>query len=143
MSQPTYDTSYPPSLWGGGQPPVVPATGATAGTPGSFTPPGSTPPANVAGMVGIIASPTTPWTSGQYVQTGTAGVAGRTTWTGSAWVGGVAPLQASEVAAMTVAQAEQFITDHPELRDTVYDLEAAGKARPTLLAWLKPPPEES
>jgi hypothetical protein len=79
------------AAFSGGSAPVVPATGATAGIPGTFTPPGSTPPANVAGMTGIVASPTTPWTTGQFVQTGTAGAAGRATWTGSGWVGGVAP----------------------------------------------------
>jgi hypothetical protein len=91
VTQGLYDQSYPPSLWAPPVPPVIPATGATAGIPGSFTPPGSTPPANVAGMAGIVASPTTPWTTGQFVQTGTAGAAGRTSWSGTDWVGGVAP----------------------------------------------------
>jgi hypothetical protein len=66
------------------------ATGATAGTPGTFTPGGSTPPANVAGMTGLTASPATAWTTGQYVQTGTAGAAGQAHWTGSAWASGPA-----------------------------------------------------
>jgi hypothetical protein len=87
-----YEQSYPPSLWAG--PPVIPATGATAGIPGTFTPPGSTPPANVAGMTGIVASPATPWTSGQFVQTLTAGAAGRASWSGTNWVSGAAPLAA-------------------------------------------------
>src|SRR4051812_16203149 len=81
-----YDGSYPPSVY------AKPATGATAGTPGTFTPAGSKPPATVAAMTGIIASPATPWTSGQYVQTGTAGASGRTSWSGTSWVGGAAPL---------------------------------------------------
>lgn len=76
---------------GSGGAPVVPATGATAGIPGTWTPAGSTPPASPAAMAGITASPTTPWTTGQHVQTATAGAAGRVTWTGTAWVGGVAP----------------------------------------------------
>jgi hypothetical protein len=67
------------------------ATGATAGTPGTFTPGGSTPPANVAGMTGLTASPSSAWTTGQYVQTGTAGGAGQAHWTGSAWSAGQAP----------------------------------------------------
>ena len=69
------------------------ATGATAGIPGSWTPAGSAVPANQAAVIGstITASPATPWTTGQYVQTQTAGAAGRVTWTGSAWVGGAAP----------------------------------------------------
>lgn len=83
-----YDQSYPPSLFG---PPVVPATGATAGIPGTWTPPGSTPPADVASIGAVVASPATPWTSGQYVQTGTIGLPGRASWSGTSWVGGAAP----------------------------------------------------
>jgi hypothetical protein len=85
-----YDTSYPPSVW---EPPVIPATGATAGTPGTWTPPGSTPPASSSGATsaGIVATPLTAWTTGQYVQGTLAGAAGRMCWTGTAWVGGVAP----------------------------------------------------
>lgn len=90
MSLGYWDESYPPSVYGP-PPVVVPATGATAGIPGSFTPAGSTPPANVAGMAGLTATPATPWTTGQFVQTGTIGAAGRATWAGSSWVGGVAP----------------------------------------------------
>lgn len=80
-----YDESYPPAIL------KPPATGATAGIPGTWTPPGSRPPATVAAIGSVVASPATPWTTGQYVQTGTAGAAGRATWTGTAWVGGVAP----------------------------------------------------
>jgi hypothetical protein len=75
------------------KPPPVPATGATAGIPGTWTPPGSVPPAGVAELQssGLTATPATPWTTGQFVQTGTAGAAGRATWTGTGWVGGIAP----------------------------------------------------
>lgn len=93
MSAPGYfDQSYPPSIYAPA-PPVVPATGATAGIPGSWTPAGSTPPADVAATQssGIVASPLTGWTTGQFVQTATVGAAGRVTWTGSGWVGGAAP----------------------------------------------------
>ena len=71
---------------------AVPATGATAGTPGSFTPSGSTPPADTAALIAssITASPTTAWTTGQYVQTATSGVGGRGYWNGTAWVAGAA-----------------------------------------------------
>lgn len=70
-----------------------PASGATAGTPGAWTPAGSTPPATVAALQasGIVASPATAWTTGQLVQTGTAGAAGQAHWSGSAWVAGAAP----------------------------------------------------
>src|SRR5215813_6596019 len=63
------------------------ATGATAGNPGTFTPAGATPPANLAAMTGITASPTTAWTAGQHVVLGDASSAH---WSSSAWVVGVA-----------------------------------------------------
>jgi len=69
----------------------IPAPGqvtATAGSPGSFT--GTPIPADAAGATsgGVVASPATAWTSGQYVQGSTAGAAGEMTWDGSAWVAG-------------------------------------------------------
>jgi hypothetical protein len=67
-----------------------PSTGATAGAPGTWTPPGSQPPANAADLGGVTASPATAWTTGQYVQTGTPGAAGQVHWSGTAWVVGVA-----------------------------------------------------
>jgi len=48
------------------------ATGATAGIPGAYTPAGARKPANRAGLTGIIASPQTTWTVGQYVTTADA-----------------------------------------------------------------------
>jgi hypothetical protein len=80
---------------------AVPATGATAGVPGTWTPASSTPPASVADLIAgtpnaVVASPTTAWTTGQYVQTGTAGAAGQGHWDGSAWVAGVGALAADE-----------------------------------------------
>lgn len=80
-------------IWGGAGGDNVPkATGATAGLPGTWTPAGHDPAQNLSDMAGVTASPTTPWTSGQYVQTALAGAPGRVTWTGTAWVGGAAPL---------------------------------------------------
>jgi hypothetical protein len=75
--------------------PVVHSTGATAGTPGSWTPAGSAPPSSVANLIAgtpnvVTASPATAWTTGQYVQTGTAGTAGQAHWSSTAWVAGVA-----------------------------------------------------
>jgi hypothetical protein len=67
------------------------ATGATAGTPGSFTPTGADPPANLAALnaAGITASPGTAWTTGQHVVLGDATHAH---WDGTApWVTGNAP----------------------------------------------------
>jgi hypothetical protein len=76
------------------------ATGATAGTPGSFTPAGAAVPASVAALTsgGVTASPATAWTTGQYVQTATGGPAGQGHWDGAAWVAGAA-------AATTAAQS--------------------------------------
>jgi hypothetical protein len=74
-------------------PTVVPATGATAGTPGTWTPAGSTPPANAADLaagvpVTVVASPATAWTVGQSVQTLDAA---DSYWDGTVWVAGLAP----------------------------------------------------
>ncbi|AWN07233.1 hypothetical protein SEA_RANA_15 [Streptomyces phage Rana] len=51
---------------------VIAASGATAGTPGSFTPTGAVAPASLTALQGssIVASPTTAWTTGQYVDLG-------------------------------------------------------------------------
>lgn len=81
------DTTSSESVGGGG---AVASTGATAGTPGTWTPSGSTPPATstAATTAGVTASPATAWTSGQYVQGSTAGTGGEMNWTGSAWAAG-------------------------------------------------------
>ena len=84
---------------------TAPATTATAGTPGTWngTPPSS--PANlIAGVPNaVVASPTSAWTTGQYVQTGTAGAGGRAFWNGTAWVAGAAALAASSSSPATAA----------------------------------------
>ena len=103
-----YDQSYPPSLWA---PVVIPATSATAGTPGNWLPSGSQPPANVASMTGITAVPATPWTVGQYVQTMTFGAPGEATWSGTGWVGGRAP---ASFEAREAPQAPVVPQDSPE-----------------------------
>jgi hypothetical protein len=63
------------------------ATGATAGTPGSFTPDGSVTPANLAALASVIATPTSAWTTGQNVILGDASTAH---WDGDSWVSGSA-----------------------------------------------------
>lgn len=145
-----YDASYPPDVLNP-TPPVIPATGATAGIPGTWTPPGCTPPASPAAMTGITASPATAWTTGQYVQTSTAGAAGQTHWTGTAWAAGAATVvaggetvvyqpgnpTAEQLAAWTVAEAEEYVTTFPESRAHVLELEQAGRQRSTLIAWLQ------
>jgi hypothetical protein len=69
------------------------ATGATSGAPGTWTPAGSSPPASVTALQsgGVAATPPTVWATGDYVQTGTSGVAGQAYWDGTAWVAGKAP----------------------------------------------------
>ncbi|HEX5016003.1 MAG TPA: hypothetical protein VFX15_00280 [Actinomycetes bacterium] len=64
------------------------ATGATAGTPGAFTPEGAVAPANLAAMTGIVANPNTAWTIGEHVVLGDASHA---YWDGAAWAAGEAP----------------------------------------------------
>ncbi|MFF3249736.1 hypothetical protein ACFYWP_01730 [Actinacidiphila glaucinigra] len=63
------------------------AIGATAGTPGFFTPSGALAPDNLAGLAGVIATPTSAWTTGQYVTLGDISTAH---WNGTAWVAGAA-----------------------------------------------------
>ena len=64
---------------------VIVATGATAGTPGTFTPTGAAAPANLAALAGVTASPATAWSTGQHVVLGDASHAH---WTGTAWAAG-------------------------------------------------------
>lgn len=68
----------------------VAATGASAGTPGSWTPAGATAPADLITLQtsGATASPTTAWTTGQSVKLGDGNDA---YWSGSSWVAGIAP----------------------------------------------------
>lgn len=63
------------------------ATGAAAGTPGSFTPAGAVAPANLAELASVIATPSTAWTTGQYVGLVDSSKA---YWSGSAWAAGTA-----------------------------------------------------
>ena len=140
-----YDESLPAVLY------LHPSTGATAGTPGSFTPANTKAPASVEALIAgnpnvVVASPTSAWTTGQYVQTRTAGVGGRANWSGTAWVAGAHALMAdaqSEVSpaddpgAFTVAQVEEWVSDNPDMVDAVLAAEQAGKDRTTLVAWLE------
>jgi hypothetical protein len=78
-----WNLTAPPSVDTG----AVAATGATAGSPGFFTPSGANSPANLAALTGITASPATAWAVGQYVITGDLLAAH---WSSSAWVAGKA-----------------------------------------------------
>lgn len=81
-------TVPPPDPSDGSQPLGVPATGATAGVPATLTPTNSYAPADLAdAQTGFTASPTTAWTTGQYVRLGDGTTAH---WDGTAWVAGPA-----------------------------------------------------
>lgn len=66
---------------------IVP-TGVTAGAPGSFSPVGATPPANITALRALGAlGQTTAWTTGQYVVLGNAA---QVSWDGTDWKTGAA-----------------------------------------------------
>jgi hypothetical protein len=67
---------------GGG---AVAATGATSGTPGTFTPGGSTTPANLGALASVTATPATAWATGEYVATADTQ---HNHWDGAAWAAG-------------------------------------------------------
>lgn len=82
----------PPEPSCGGAPLVIPdATGATAGTPGTWTPNNADEPNSLTDLQNaapaIVASPTTAWTTGQYVRLDDGTNAH---WTGTAWAAGKA-----------------------------------------------------
>lgn len=63
------------------------ATGATAGSPGEYTPLFATVPADLAALAGVTADPVTAWTTGQFVRLADGSEAH---WDGAAWVAGQA-----------------------------------------------------
>jgi hypothetical protein len=63
------------------------ATGATAGTPGTFQPTGAVVPADLAALADVIATPSTAWTTGQHVVLGDSTSAH---WDGDSWASGAA-----------------------------------------------------
>jgi len=69
---------------------AVAATGATqvSGAAGTWTPSGATPPANLAGMTGITATPSTVWATDSHMVMGDNA---HTYWNATAWVTGDAP----------------------------------------------------
>jgi hypothetical protein len=86
-----YDQPYFPGMGGPVVPPPVNATGATAGTPGTWTPAGCVVPSGLAQTIAwaVVASPATAWTVGQNVVCTDASAI---SWNGTAWVAGAAPL---------------------------------------------------
>lgn len=64
------------------------ATGATAGTPGTYTPAGAAQPRNLAALANVTADPTEAWVDGEHVRLYDGSTA---YWNGTAWVAGEAP----------------------------------------------------
>jgi hypothetical protein len=86
----TWDESYPPSVLNP-PPPVVPVTGATAGTPGAWVPSNAYPvPSSVAEANALGLALGTAWTAGQYVVLDNPSNT-HTYWNGAAFASGNAP----------------------------------------------------
>ena len=64
----------------------APATGATAGAPGAWTPSGCVVPARIADAPAPTVA--TAWTAGQYILLQGTGAAAEINWSGTAWVAG-------------------------------------------------------
>lgn len=106
MSTTWFDESYPPSVLNPEPPPIPPSTGATAGTPGSWTPAGSVPPADLA-AANALGYTGPAWTTGQFVILGDASEAH---WNGSAFVAGRAPV-VEEIAEETTTAKRRRKSD--------------------------------
>jgi hypothetical protein len=78
----------PPDPTCGGAALGTAAAGATAGTPGTYTPAGSYGPEDFASIGALTASPGTAWTSGQHIVLGDGSLA---YWNGTAWTTGSKP----------------------------------------------------
>ena len=88
-----YSFHWSGTAWTAGPAPGVPATGATAGAPGTWTPVGSRPPATVTALIAgtpntVAANPTANWSAGQSVEAVDGGDAH---WNGTTWVAGTHP----------------------------------------------------
>ena len=79
------------------------ATGATAGEPGTWTPPDSYAPTNLQDATGVTASPATAWATGEYVVLGDNSHAH---WSGTAWVTGDAAVMAEGETQDATAPAD-------------------------------------
>ena len=143
---------YPPNgiewgarLWTGDQEPPEMATGATAGTPGYFTPTGSYAPTSIEAMDMVTANPTAAWTTGQYVTINDASDSD-VYWNGTQWmygrVGDVVPFS---VVGHTIAQVQDYVnglgdSSTPENQteiERLLDEEEANDNRSTLVSWLE------
>lgn len=88
-----WDGSYPPSVLF----PPEPPTGATAGTPGAWTPAGSQAPSTLADANALGLSLGAAWTGSRYVllANGTTHIS----WSGTAFVSGNSPATVTAKAA--------------------------------------------
>jgi hypothetical protein len=69
--------------------PTNPATGATAGSPGTFTPAGCDIPVTIEDMGGVVPDPTSKWDPGQYMLLSDNVTTAY--WDSLEWVGGISP----------------------------------------------------
>lgn len=117
--------------------------GVMSGAPGSFTPSGALPPANLAALkadpvVGDAgtAKPTTAWVTGDYVVLGDASQA---YWDGAAWMAGKAPVVA--LTGVTAGNPGSFAPANAPIPANLAALKAdavvgdAGTSKPTT-AWV-------
>jgi IPT/TIG domain len=146
-----YEQSYPPSIFVPPGPPdptitsLVPATGSAAAGPLTVQVNGTLFEAGSVVEVDQVAVTTVFVSATELTATFDPSVAGTVAFTvrnpnneesnSAPFI--VGTLVAADVSALTVEAVQQFIRDNPELLAEVYALEQAGKARATLLAWLK------
>lgn len=123
------------------EPTKASATGATAGSPGVWTPAGCEVPETTGELSGVTASPATVWGVGEYV---VAADGNEVYWTGTAWAAGRAPAPpppggevAYDPADYTVEDVKAYVEDHPDEAAAVLDAERAGSDRSTLVSWLE------
>jgi len=148
-----YESSYPPSVWGGGSggpadpsiTSLVPNTGSAAAGPISVQVNGTR--FEAGSVVEVAQAPvTTVYVSAtQLTATFDPPAAGTVQFTvrnpneeeSNSVPFTVSALAAEDVSTLTVEEVQSFVRAHPELLAEVYALEQTGKARVTLLTWLK------
>lgn len=148
-----YEESYPPSLWGGGGGPddphidtLAPATGSAAAGPIAITVTGVRFEDGAEVEFNQVAAPTTYVSATTLTTSYDPSAAGTVQVTvrnpndeeSNSVAFLVTTLQA-DPGAVTVAQAQQWVDEHPELADEVLEAELArgDAARVTLLDWLR------
>lgn len=144
-----YDTSYPPSILGGVVDPAIaslaPNTGSAAGGAIAVTVHGSRFEAGSVVEIDQVAQPTTFVSATELTVSFDPAAAGTVQFTvrnpndeeSNSVPFTVGALAAADVAAMTVDDVQAFVREHPDLLAEIYDHERTGKARVTLLSWLK------